>query len=104
MQEVNEGKLFLTGILVNEVMIKLILMSKLIIHIQVFFGKIAAWILPSFQVVPPLDPSLITRNPEEVSHLNILLKKFRFLTSYSTVVRAGMEGSTGIGRRESVQG
>lgn len=33
---------------------------------KVFFGKIAAWILPSCQVVPPLDPSLITRNPEEV--------------------------------------
>ena len=29
-------------------------------------GKIAAWIAPSFQVLPPVDPSTISRNPEQV--------------------------------------
>lgn len=33
---------------------------------KVFLGKIAAWIAPSYQVIPPIDPSLITQNPEEV--------------------------------------
>ena len=77
LKEVNEGKLFLTGILVNKV-IKLIFMSKLIIHIQVFLGKIVSWIAPSYQVLKPIDPSLITRNPEEVSHFNILLRNLDF--------------------------
>jgi len=59
----------LTDILIIE------MMSKLIFTIQVFLGKIAAWIAPSYQVIPPIDPSLITQNPEEVSHgLNIMLQ------------------------------
>lgn len=32
----------------------------------VFLGKIAAWIAPSFQVLPPIDPSVISRNPGEI--------------------------------------
>ena len=65
-------------LIITEDMIELILMSKLIILIQVFLGKIASWIVPSYQVLPPIDPSLITRNPEEVSHLNVLLKNLDF--------------------------
>ena len=33
---------------------------------QVFLGKIAAWILPAFQVMPPIDPSVLSRDPKEV--------------------------------------
>lgn len=36
--------------------------------IQAFLGKMVAWIAPWYEVLPPIDPSLITRNPEEVGH------------------------------------
>ncbi|KAJ7377883.1 hypothetical protein OS493_025777 [Desmophyllum pertusum] len=32
----------------------------------VFLGKIAAWIVPSYQVLPPIDPSTISRNTLQV--------------------------------------
>lgn len=31
----------------------------------VFLGKIAAWIVPAFQVMPPIDPSVLSRDPKE---------------------------------------
>ncbi|XP_078342894.1 monoglyceride lipase-like isoform X3 [Oculina patagonica] len=32
----------------------------------VFLAKIAAWIAPSYQVLPPIDPSLMSRDTEQV--------------------------------------
>ncbi|XP_078342896.1 monoglyceride lipase-like isoform X4 [Oculina patagonica] len=35
-------------------------------HSMVFLAKIAAWIAPSYQVLPPIDPSLMSRDTEQV--------------------------------------
>ncbi|KAK2571458.1 Monoglyceride lipase [Acropora cervicornis] len=34
--------------------------------LMIFLGRIAAYIAPSYQLLPPIDPSLLTRNPVEI--------------------------------------